>query len=207
MPDPNNVVLPDHRLIAMLPAKVGNISIKTALWTSLGRAVDDLDYARSFETVDKATCARLRDDGWLTFCVTRDPVDRLVSCWRNKIAGSELFRSFARDPRMRHRMPFDEFARICCETPDPRADFHCRSQAYDLVMGNRIVPEIRLRFEKLGRDWRQLQRTVLLRLDLELASLPRLNRSEADRPVVGLETRKLISLRYHQDYKYFFGRR
>lgn len=69
-------------------------------------------------------------DQYWRFCLVRNPWDRLVSCWKQKIDGAtgNVSESLADDERFRAGMSFSEFAAVVAETPDEKANGHFRSQ-------------------------------------------------------------------------------
>lgn len=206
MPDPNNVLIPEHRLAFMAIPRCGNTALKSALAAALGRRGYVHDPA-IFETGDKRTCARLRAEGWLVFAVVRDPMQRLVSCWRGKVAGPVLHSGFRRYAWARAGMAFDDFAWQVCHTPDARAEQHFRSQAAELLLDGRQVPELLLRFERLEQGWARLQVRVEAHCGLVLPVLARMNQSPSPPPVMDRETAAMIRQRYIADYEAFFPTR
>ena len=63
------------------------------------------------------------------FVITRNPYDRLLSCWRDLVKQQ---RKSWMDPNLVRSSDFEEFAFAICDIPDEKADWHFRSQSYPL---------------------------------------------------------------------------
>ena len=80
--EPNNIALHDYRLVLMLICKAANTSIKEAFSEVLETPVR-LDMVLPNPTKNDAM--KLRLQGYRVVTVTRHPLARLASCWRDKI--------------------------------------------------------------------------------------------------------------------------
>lgn len=147
---------------------------------------------------------------YLKLAFVRNPWDRLVSCYTQKIDEQSFD-----DPRKRgvtkslvdaglyhDEMSFGDFARAVCRIPDERANRHFRSQASFLVdnRGNLLVDEVR-RFEELQEGFLYLK-SLLGRDDLELPHLKRTARRDY-REYYDEETAELVGHRYAADLSLF----
>ncbi len=143
------IVSDEHRFVYFVVQKVACSSIKTALLPLFdlgaeGRelvrgdgttAVHEL-FAESPHELRRANfLANLeagRYDGYFKFAFVRNPWDRLVSCYLQKLApGARHASKIGRKRsggRLRNNMPFREFAEAVCEIPDEEANSHFRSQ-------------------------------------------------------------------------------
>jgi hypothetical protein len=67
---------------------------------------------------------------YLRFAIIRNPWERLVSCYKDKIFYKDDDNSYfiKTNPKFSKEMPFDEFADVVASTPDHLADFHFCSQ-------------------------------------------------------------------------------
>lgn len=110
--------------------------------------------------------------GLFTFAFVRNPWDRLVSCYRDKILGEvhdftrlhptrKIAYCLAQFDCFHAGMPFDEFAEVIAAIPDREADEHFRSQHTFLTDGTGgIALDFVGRFERLDRDFRRVCREL-----------------------------------------------
>lgn len=152
--------------------------------------------------------------GLFTFGFVRNPWDRLVSCYRDKIGGAvEGFTSFSLRPGVADclaaydvfvpGMAFADFVRAVAEIPDEDADEHFRSQFTFLSNAAGIAVDFIGRFENFDADFQHVAATIGLPLNIEV---PRL---QAARPVVSYadfytpRTRAIVASRYGTDIQRF----
>ena len=160
------IVIPECRAIYYPIPKVANSSIRSALWLMFGDGSEpERPHRLPFQFVGKSGSLKFGD--YFRFAFVRNPWDKLVSCYSEKIAKSPItnrwlkngvYRGLARYGERFGQfyadMPFDEFVKNVCRIPDGRADIHIRSQwrfvkARDAVWyANRIF-----RFEDLNEQW------------------------------------------------------
>lgn len=157
--------------------------------------------------------------GLFSFAFVRNPWDRLVSCYRDKILGHVLdFTAFhpergvacclARFDAFRPGMPFDAFVRAVAAIPDREADDHFRSQhSFATNAAGEIAVDYVGRFETFGSGFEQVCR----KLGLPALKLPCVQSVSTPRPYVDYytpETRDLVAVRFHEDvslFRYTFG--
>lgn len=193
MAEPVNIVLEGHRLAFMLPAKVGNASIKTAVADALGMTRNRLDAPGKWHTEPKDYLYRKRDE-WLIIGFIRHPYARFVSAWREVIRDNgECKRAgFEFLPTM------DEVAGRLPEITDG----HWRSLTDELVHEGKIVPRGLVRVEKMDTAWRQMRQVVKAHSGLLLGDLPHLNSTGGDERLSGF-AKDRISRHYADDFEYF----
>lgn len=99
-----------------------------------------------------------------TFTFVRNPWDRLVSCYRDKMeTGSVLEQGRRSDPSTRalrlgkefeREMTFEQFVETVAQIPDRRANRHFRSQhTFITDRRKRLIPSFLGRFENLEDDF------------------------------------------------------
>lgn len=202
MPDPNYV---HHDGVTfLLPAKCANTSLKQAILRQRGEPVDT-GRAGWFVRIHNAERLPYRErrgvdhDRHLVVGAVRDPVERVVSCWRDKVANVGRL-EFRRPGRVEPRMPWPAFCAAVAETPDEGADQHFRSLTADLIVRNRR-PHLLLRVHCLAEDWRALEQ----RQGWDHLGVPHLHRSgvRAPRPEVTPAQVAALQERYAEDYTQF----
>lgn len=101
--------------------------------------------------------AMILDRSVFRFAFSRNPLDRVLSCWADKCslpirdphAGPRLLRWAGR--------PFVEFAEAVCNTPDDESDIHVRSQYLFLMRWGIWIVDAVFSFANLPRQWKWLQ--------------------------------------------------
>ncbi|WP_431289953.1 sulfotransferase family 2 domain-containing protein [Burkholderia cepacia] len=157
---------------------------------------------------------------WVTFC--RNPYDRLMSCYRDKVIGSRAseqeYSNFMRREILFHEMrsnrycrehfnddgipTFETFVRFVCSSGAP-SDMHWRPQL--LMNAADLAPNMRLiRFETFSAD---LTRVFAEELGIELALEERKNTSPS-RPEDKIlkydaELAELVFETYRTDFEFF----
>lgn len=141
--------------------------------------------------------------------LVRNPWDRLVSCFVQKIGESSEDRShreaakpLAEAGLYHPQMSFRDFARAVCRIPDEKSNRHYRSQASFLVdkRGALLVHDI-LRFEALDEGFAHITE-LIGRDDLELPHLKRTDRRDYHE-YYDDETAELVGRRYADDVRLF----
>jgi hypothetical protein len=129
-----------------------------------------------------------------TFTFVRNPLDRLYSCYRNKVHLQETQNTFWKHQMDLHAT-FEEFVERVAEIPDELADRHIRSQHRFLFDGDRLSVRFLGRFESLQKDWISLGQLY------DLPRLPHRNRSgdESYREAYTPEMARLAASRYRRD--------
>ena len=165
------------------------------------------------------------EPGWVTpsgeriypehfaFAFVRDPWDRLVSCYRDKIRGevggftgiadSGVAHCLARFDVFAPDMSFVEFVRAVAAIPDHQADEHFRSQA-DYVTNEQgdVAVDFVGRYERLAADFADVAAAIGLPVSVRL---PRLQAAPAQDHArcYDAETSALVAARYARDIGLF----
>ena len=106
-----------------------------------------------------------------SFCFIRNPFDRLVSCWinrityLNKIANKEL-----------EKVSFSEFIKKIKEIPDSKADEHFRSQTWFMKKNDEFIFDFIGRVEYIEDDWK----IVSDKIGIQYTEIPHIKKSRKD---------------------------
>lgn len=75
---------------------------------------------------------RTKYKDFLRFTIARNPWERLVSCYKDKIQKYDKTTNFFMNcsPKFYGGMPFDEFVEVVCSLPEKQADHHFCSQIF-----------------------------------------------------------------------------
>ena len=144
-----------------------------------------------------------------SFSFVRNPFDRIVAAYNNKILEIEDVPVPMRQMGLYHSMPFGEFIQVVCKVESTLLDNHVRPQAEILTTDNKIVPKFIGRLEHIDNHWRQLRRRMKFEGLPTLGFLPRKNvRRDNRRDIANyFKTTKLIDLileRYSVDFEKFY---
>ncbi len=140
--------------------RLGYVAIPKAASTSIKAALFSLNWDTSEAIHQRSERHRMsikqaRGKGIFLFTVVRNPFDRAVSIWRNRVHEP------ARFTRLNRFFPvgieFAAFADLLAEI-GPDADLHTMAQATILMQpGGLLAVDMICRFERLERDWAALQ--------------------------------------------------
>lgn len=191
----NTIILPDFKLVFFCVPKAANSSIKAAILAALGVDVtEDVPHSHPALNLCRPEAVRRFKD-YLRIAVVRNPFDRLVSFWKQKICTWRVdVQGHSRDGFHRD-MPFEQCAAKVCENPHRNA--HYWPQA-ELVRRPHFIG----RTENLERDWEWIRH---LAQPLELGKLPHYNKSEHGhyRDYYDWTTRRMVENTYAADLKMF----
>lgn len=140
--------LPEQRIVIRFTHKVAHTSLYKALLKAYGA-----DHGRFDPAEVKALKASIDDLLVIGFC--RHPLDRLVSCYANKVVGAadlNLVESLGIEPNC----SFERFVESLHGTEDEAVDPHCRSQDWHLWGETGVLTHC-FRFEQLAASWRAVQ--------------------------------------------------
>lgn len=203
----NIFALPQWRTVWMLMPKAASTSIRLALARELGLPTSSGHDVKEFQGLAASDAIRLRDEGYLTIGSIRHPVERLISCWSDKVAGEHYYTEFTVFDEFYPGMPFEEFALAVAAIPDEDAEPHFRSMSYDLTSNGEIIPELLIEQATLSRDWNQVRARIAWRTDphIWLPDLGHANRSSRGDRLESLApaTLRLLRERYADDFTTF----
>ena len=199
-------------------AKVASSSLKATFAAVLGLDLDRVDgnpheveFPRPLES--SGAGERLYP-GLYTFSFVRNPWDRLVSCYRDKIEGevkdftqfsdSGIAHCLARFDVFSANMSFEAFVYAVASIPDAQADEHFRSQHNYLTnVGGDIAVDFVGRYENLEADFRYVAERIGLPPKI---SLPRMQANPRRVNYVDYytaATRDIVATRFAQDIEFF----
>ena len=215
MTNPNNFVVPEHKLVFFGTPKTASSSQKKAVALTFGRLAPDevkgegkggglplkvVNKRFEFWPKHKVDEVQQADAEWLSFVVVRNPYDRFVSLWNERVRPRER-------GHWKRNMPgglsLEELAEWLSDKADDEVDHHCRTQASANAIDGRMVPKVVMRFETLAEDWKGTQRLVRERTGHDLPDLDRLRdgeRKNSYRDVMTDRCRALVEQRYAEDF-------
>ena len=214
------ILFRDIPLIYGIIPKAANSSIKSSLCDLLKRdAIGDVKttadrfwrrhtYGET-KLITAKQARRLRNTHY-SFSFVRNPFDRIVAAYNNKILEIDTVPEPMRKIGLYHHMPFDEFLQLICEANPEKLDNHVRPQSEILLADGKLVPNFVGRIEHMHHHWRRL------RLCMEKENLPTLGdlqqknvrRTERNDIRYYFKSKTLINLaaeRYSMDFKLFYS--
>lgn len=204
MSDPNHVALPKHDTVFMLLPKIANTSIKIALLKAQGFPIPGKVHKEN-----KLSYVSTREAKQFTHRVAfvRDPLTRLASCYQDKIVeqsdGHFLpgLKKYGLSPNMSF-LSFIEHVANVTDDQASGAGQHFRSQTYSLCEGDKAIPNLIGRFERLDDDWAELSSYLLEKVGLDLPPLTK-ECSTNGKPSYCKRGRAFALQRYKDDIRLF----
>lgn len=159
-----------------------------------------------FNYINQETVFQLNN--YLRVVIIRNPFDRLVSGWRNKIKNLKL------RPNQKRRyggftkpLTFEEFIKTIYKQDEVKIDSHFAPQYRFISYKNQIFSDEILRFENLNNEWRKLQEKLKRDKNIRLKNLPLTNKSNESnksyRTFYNDQTRKLVEEKFKKDLEFF----
>lgn len=201
--------------------KVANSSIKAALSSLLKSKRIEVTRTTSDnfwkENTREETCmlskydARMFRGTHFCFSFVRNPFDRLVSAYNNKLLELEEVPGRMQSMGLEHSMHFRDFLEIIVSTNNDKIDLHLLPQSEILCLEKQIIPNFIGRFETMEEDWNALQQQLKRERLPMLGKLPKKNvrRESNNRDVPtyfndpGLI--RMVENRYSDDLEWFYG--
>ena len=203
-------ILPKEKLAFVAIPKNAGTSIRVAFGIAQG-------FVRQGEIVkkvsskpwpgvgSKAEIEALRNSGFLRFCVSRNPWERLVSCWQQKIMNrsSSSFTWKTKNHGLFHaHMDFPSFVEAALSVPEEKANRHYRSQVGFIMHKDTVLVDRILRFENLEEDWE------CLRKEYDLPALPHYKQTSSAESYQRIyseypEIKEQVASRYARDIEFF----
>ena len=214
----DTILIKRHKAIYFPIPKVACTSLKYSMLNWMGkRAIDPENpyykiHTRKYPSVNKNIILDKYSE-YYRFCFIRNPWDRLVSCYKNKIKqdskyNDNWFKNGVAKSLLKHKnkfkggMSFSEFIETVCYINDDIADPHLKSQ-YKFIYDSkdRLLVNFIGRFESLEEDYLYICKQLSIK-DIPLPHMLKSNRSDYKE----YYNDKLISLvydRYAKDIRLF----
>lgn len=142
-------------------------------------------------------------DDWLSVAFVRHPIDRLLSCYQQKVVETGAS-GLRRHHGITRGMGFDDFVDKVAKSRDgPKCDDHIRSQSANLVVDDEIVPRLLGRFERILEDWAAIRLHIEHWCGRDYGELPHRNPSARTPVDVTTAQRGQIYARYRADFLHF----
>ena len=200
--------------------KVANSSIKASLCRLLKEDPDGeikttadkfwKDHTHGETSLITPQQARRLRKTHFSFSFVRNPFDRLVAAYNNKLLEIDDAPRPMKQMGLRHGMPFPQFIDIVCHCDTRELDNHVRPQSDMLLAQNILVPKFVGRMEHINEHWQALRRRMKAENLPVLGGLPRKNIRRQGRSdiIERFDSKKLIDAvleRYSQDFEYFYS--
>lgn len=193
MADPNHLLLEEWKVCFMLPCKVGNSSIKAAICDTISAPYKGMHQGERWHHATKEEIAALPDE-WIVIGFIRNPYDRFMSAWRNKMRDEDLWKRIG----LPHKPTVEETAKWL-----PRInDQHWRKLVDELMLDGEMLPDLIIRTDRLGKAWKYVQRAVDGHCGVKVADVPHLNKTAPSGPLRG-PAKELVRDWYIEDFKAF----
>lgn len=209
----------DRPIIYGRVPKVANSSVKAALSKLLkekpvenGRVQSD-NYWRKLtngetDMISPEEAWKLRKEKYV-FAFVRNPLDRLVSCYHNKILNEDSFTPQMKETGYKFMMSFPDFVQRTFDVPNEDLDVHIMPQSEMLLYDGMLIPQFIGHFEDMENQWIRLKRRLSNRFEIEVQKLPKKNvRREGHEDVAQyFNDDKLVELamkKYDKDIAVFY---
>jgi len=159
------IAVPDRGFIFVETPKVACSSIKLAIGNSVVGARTEAQSRAWWQPKMRVTQEQVAKSDMFRFAVVRNPFDRLVSCWSDKVRAGHW------DPPDNKRMTFPQLVHKLHEF-NVIGNRHAAPMTQLLTYEGQLIIDYVLRFERLAEDWERLRALT------GLGPLPHRNRSK-----------------------------
>jgi chondroitin 4-sulfotransferase 11 len=211
----NNIcILEKNKAIYIPIEKVANTSLKRAFYYIENNKVPKKIHVKNnFKNVSKEKLLNYGD--YFKFTFVRNPYDRLVSCYFNKIKHNPnltdksyykgVHRGLLKNSKnFNSEMDFKSFVKEVSKIKDNVADVHIRSQYTFITTKRGDVPINYIgKFENLEKDYKKVCEKICVNNPPNLSKENKSNRNKDYRKYYDEEIKKLVKQRYKKDLKLF----
>ena len=186
----NEIILisKEHKAIYIPVAKTACTSLRK-LFLNMG--FETVKYEKNF----------IKNSGWYIFTFVRNPYDRLVSCYINKIIKEKC--GFASTSKLfKKDMSFKEFVDAVHSIPDKKSDPHIKSQYATLVLNGKLPPRFIGKFENLEEDYNKVCKEIGIKKPLKLIHENK-SKTKRNKEYYDKKIKKLVQERYKKDFEIF----
>ncbi len=145
------------------------------------------------------------------FSFVRNPFDRLVSAYNNKILELDDVTKPMKEMGLSHNMLFIDFIGCIIDTPDEDLDVHLMPQSKILSLNGRVIPSFVGQIEHIQEHWKALQIWMKKEGLPVLNNIPEKNvrrgnnHSDLKKYYSDMEVTRLVQKRYNEDIELFYN--
>lgn len=212
-PRVRGIVSHKYKFIYFYIPKVASTTLKKDLAKTLfHRDINERVHMFCFDEVIDIQSGEYED--YFKFALVRNPWDRLLSCYSDKILHTNVtndefkngvFRRYVRRYKdlFYMGMPFDEFIRVISNIPDEKAERHFRSQyVYITDKNDNILVDFIGKFENISSDLSFISKKT------QIANFSHFHENRSNRPedykeIYTEETKEIVAKRYKKDIQMF----
>lgn len=171
--------------------------------TSLQNIFEEIDFKK--EDTPKIKDFEKKYKNYYKFAFVRNPYDRVVSCYKDKILETNAYTGLALRQGFDIHMGFKEFVKEITKIPNIRADQHIKSQSFFLKDKNGdLIPDFVGKFENLERDYKKIMNNIGIKNPPKLLHKNKTQDKGKDyKDYYDEETRRLVQKRYKEDFELF----
>lgn len=169
--DHHFILLRKIPLIYARVPKVANTSVKLALASLVDPSLEpnpdiltaDSAWKQGSDGESKmvnAMDAQRRRSSHFIFSFVRNPYDRLVSAYNNKLIENDHLSSAMQKMGLKRLMPFDQFLEVVAATPNDELDIHLLPQSRILCIEGQVIPHFIGKIEAMPSHWQLLQQRM-----------------------------------------------
>ncbi len=212
-PDTFEIISDRYKFIYFPLPKVACSSLKTVFANLMEIKPEKDIHKTNFLQVNRIDIKKYPN--YFKFCFVRNPWDRILSCYLNKIGkdpnvNNEWFRNgvhreFVRmygDDIFRGGMSFEEFVNAIGKISDSQANEHFRSQYISLTDSNgNLIPDFIGKFENLEQDFEK----ICEKINVGPIKLPHLMKTDHRdyKNYYNMRTKEIVAKRFKEDIELF----